>query len=254
MSRLNGKIAMVTGASRGIGRAIALRLAQEGAIIAVHYGANLDAAADVVRQIKQNGGKAFSIGQELGTAASAAKLYEQLDQALEQRSGERSFDILVNNAGVGLPAAIEDTTEDAFDHVMNTNVKAPFFLIQQALSRLRDNGRIINLSSATTRISLPGVTAYSMTKGAINTLTLSLSTQLAHRGITVNALQPGFIATDMNNALLQDESGYRFGAEYSSFGRWGDPSDIADVAAFLASSDSRWITGQCIDVSGGSHL
>jgi Dehydrogenases with different specificities (related to short-chain alcohol dehydrogenases) len=223
-------------------------------MVAVHYGTNRDAAADVVRQIEQSGGEAFSVGQEFVTAANAAELYEGLDQVLEQRTGQRCFDILVNNAGVGLVAAIEETTENAFDQVMNTNVKATFFLIQQALPRLRDDGRIINLSSATTRISLPGVAAYSMTKGAINTLTLSLSTQLAHRGITVNALQPGFIATDMNKALLQDESGYKFGAEYSSFGRWGEPSDIADVTAFLASSDSRWITGQCIDVSGGSHL
>lgn len=254
MSRLNGKIALVTGASRGIGRAVALRLAKEGAVVAVHYGTNVDAAADVVRQIEQNGGEAFSVGQELGTSASAAKLYEALDRALEQRTGERYFDILVNNAGVGLVASIEETTEDAFDHVMNTNVKAPFFVIQQALSRLKDGGRIINLSSAVSRISLPGVAAYSMSKGAINTLTLALSTQLAPRGITVNALQPGFVATDMNQTMLQDESGYKFGAEYSSFGRWGEPSDIADVAAFLASSDSRWITGQCLDVSGGSHL
>ncbi|MCM3629655.1 SDR family oxidoreductase [Paenibacillus glycanilyticus] len=254
MSHLNGKIALVTGASRGIGRAIALRLAKEGAMVAVHYNANHDAAAEVVRQIEQNGGKAFALGQELGTAASAVKLYEALDAALEQRTGERYFDILVNNAGAGLVAAIEETTEDAFDQVMNTNAKAPFFVIQQALPRLRDEGRIINLSSATTRISLPGVAAYSMTKGAINTLTLSLATQLAPRGITVNALLPGFIATDMNRALLQDESGYQFGAQYSSFGRWGEPSDIADAAAFLASSDSRWITGQCMDASGGSHL
>ncbi|WP_336789883.1 SDR family oxidoreductase [Paenibacillus sp. MMO-177] len=254
MSRLNGKIALVTGASRGIGRAIALRLAEEGAMVAVHYGSNHDAAADVVRHIGQMGGEAFAIGQELGTPASAAKLLEDLDLALEQRTGEKYFDIFVNNAGVGLVTVIEETTEAAFDHVMNTNVKGPFFLIQQALHRLRDGGRIINLSSAVTRISLPGVAAYSMSKGAINTLTLSLSTQLAPRGITVNALQPGFVATDMNQAMLQDESSYQFGAGYSSFGRWGEPSDIADVAAFLASSDSRWITGQCIDVSGGSHL
>ncbi len=137
---------------------------------------------------------------------------------------------------------------------MSVNVKAPFFVIQQALSRLRDGGRIINLSSATTRISLPGIPAYSMTKGAINTLTLSLSTQLGSRGITINAIQPGFVATDMNAAMLEDPDAKNFGAAYSIFGRWGEPADIADIAAFLASPESRWITGQCMDASGGSHL
>lgn len=254
MSKLKGKIALVTGASRGIGRAIATRLAQEGALVAVHYGKNRDAAEEAVREIERDGGSAFALGAELEAPGGVQKLYAALDEALKQRTGEARLDILVNNAGIGLVAAIEETTEEAFDSVMAVNVKAPFFLIQQALPRLRDEGRIINLSSATARISLPGVPAYSMTKGAINTLTLSLSSQLGPRKITINAICPGFVATDMNAAMLQDEGGRQFGADYSIFGRWGQPGDIADIAAFLASPDSRWITGQLIDASGGSHL
>ncbi|MOA10139.1 3-oxoacyl-[acyl-carrier-protein] reductase FabG [compost metagenome] len=150
--------------------------------------------------------------------------------------------------------AIEDTTEEAFDEVMKLNVKTPFFLIQQALPRLRDEGRIINVSSAVTRISLPSIPAYSMSKGAINSLTLTLSTQVAPRNITVNAILPGFVATDMNADMLNDPELYNVGAGFSAFGRWGQPDDVADIAAFLASPDSRWVTGQLIDASGGTHL
>lgn len=177
-----------------------------------------------------------------------------MDTLLLNHTGARRFDILVNNAGMGLPVPIEETTEEAFDEIIRINVKVPFFLIQQALPRMRSGGRIINLSSAVTRISLPGIPAYTMTKGAIDALTLSLANQLGSQGITINAVKPGFIATDMNKAMLQDPVSKAFGAGYSIFGRWGEPSDIADIAAFLASGESRWITGQCIDASGGSHL
>ncbi|MFC4100901.1 SDR family oxidoreductase [Paenibacillus xanthanilyticus] len=254
MNHLQGMTALVTGASRGIGRAIAIRLAKEGALVAVHYGRGSDAAEEVVREITRDGGAAFALGAELGTLEGVGRLYDQLDDALHARTGEAKLDILVNNAGMGLVANLEDTTERQFDEVVGLNMKAPFFLVQQALPRLRDNGRIINLSSAVTRISLPIIPAYSMTKAAINALTLSLATQLAARGITINAIQPGFVATDMNASMLNDPDSRAAGANYSVFGRWGEPADIADIAAFLASRDSRWITGQCIDASGGTHL
>ncbi|MED5016525.1 SDR family oxidoreductase [Paenibacillus chibensis] len=254
MTRLKGKVALVTGASRGIGRAIAKRLAQEGALVAVHYGMNRTAAEEVVQDIELNGGSAFTIGAKLGSLESIQTLYKTLDETLKVRTGDSRFDILVNNAGIGLTTLIEDTTEEEYDEVMKINVKMPFFLIQQALPRLRDEGRIINLSSAVTRISLPIIPAYSMTKGAINTLTLTLSSQLGSRGITINAIQPGFVATDMNASMLQDPAAYQYGADFSVFRRWGQPEDVADIAAFLASSDSRWVTGQLIDASGGSHL
>lgn len=254
MSKLKGKIALVTGASRGIGRAIAQRLAQDGALVAVHYGKNRDAAEEVVHEIVGSGGAAFTIGADLGSVSGVEALYEALDTVLQEHTGSTHFDILVNNAGIGLYGNIEMTTEPSFDEVMAINVKAPFFLIQQALPRLREEGRIINLSSGTTRIAIPDITAYSMTKGAINTLTFTLAKQLGPRGITINAILPGFIATDMNASMLEDPETRKFGADFSIFGRWGQPEDVADVAAFLSSPDSRWITGQLIDASGGSHL
>lgn len=254
MNSLQGKVALVTGASRGIGRSIALRLAKEGALVAVHYGSNQELAESVVREIEREGGSAFAIGARFDSFESIMTFYHTFAQSLEQRNGSSSFDILVNNAGTSLSAAIEDTTEQSFDEVMRVNVKAPFFLIQRALPRLRDEGRIINISSAVTRISLPVIPAYSMSKAAIDSLTLALSTQVAARKITINAIKPGFVATDMNAGMLSDPDMHNFGAGFSVFGRWGQPEDIADIASFLASPDSRWVTGQYIDASGGSHL
>lgn len=251
---LKNKVALVTGASRGIGRAIALRLAEDGAFVAVHYGRNADAANTVVQEIKANGGDAFSVQAELGTLANVYTLYKTLDAALNQQTGTNQFDILVNNAGIAPRVTIEETTEAIFDELIAVNVKAPFFLIQQALPRLRDGGRIINLSSAVTRIAFPDVAAYSLTKGAINTLTLVLAKQLGVRNITVNSLAPGIIDTEMNADILGDEASQKFAASLSALGRIGQPSDVADAAAFLASSESRWVTGQYLDVSGGSHL
>ncbi|MBG1271020.1 SDR family oxidoreductase [Nostoc sp. WHI] len=251
---LENKVALVTGASRGIGKAIALRLAQDGAFVVVHYGRNADAANTVVQEIKANGGAAFSVQAELGTLANVYALYEALDAGLNQQTGTNQFDILVNNAGIAPKVTIEETTEAIFDELIAVNVKAPFFLIQQALPRLRDGGRIINLSSAVTRIAFSNVTAYSLTKGAINTLTLVLAKQLGARNITVNSLAPGIIDTDINADILADEASQKFAASLSALGRVGQPSDVADAAAFLASSDSRWVTGQYLDVSGGSHL
>lgn len=254
MSMLQGKIALVTGASRGMGRAIALRMAQEGAMVAVHYGSNRDAADETVRRIELEGGSAFALGADFRVEGSIGALYEALDAELQARTGENRLDILVNNAGAALMSSIEETTEAAYDQVMAVNAKTPFFLIQHALPRLRNGGRIINTSSATTRIAIPDILAYSMSKGAINSLTLTLAKQLGQRGITVNAICPGFVETDMNAGMLQDPNMRQFGANFSVFGRWGQPEDIASIAAFLASPDGSWITGQCIDASGGSYL
>ncbi|MEK8129223.1 SDR family oxidoreductase [Paenibacillus filicis] len=254
MSKLQGKIALVTGASRGIGRGIALRLAQEGALVAVHYGTRQSDAEEVVGQIQQSGGSAFAIGADLSIVNNIRQLYVELDAALRQRTGDNRFDILVNNAGIGQVLTLEQTTETSFDEVMNINVKAPLFVIQEGLSRLNDGGRIINLSSFVTKMALPGVFTYSMSKGAINTMTSVLAQQLGSRQITVNAILPGFINTEMNTQTLQDSDGQKYAAGLSAFNRWGEPEDVADIAAFLASSDSRWVTGQLIDASGGSHL
>ncbi|MEC0179990.1 SDR family oxidoreductase [Paenibacillus peoriae] len=254
MSKLEGKIALVTGASRGIGRSIALRLAQEGAVVAVHYGRRQHEAEEVVHKIEQSGGNAFTIGADISTLDGIHDLYASLDEALEERTGDHRLDILVNNAGIGQIVTLEETTEASFDEVMNINVKALLFVTQQALPRLRDGGRIINISSFVTRVASPSVFAYSMSKGAVDTLTRVLALQLGSRNITVNAIQPGIINTEMNDSTLKDPDGQKFAAGLSTFKRWGEPNDVADIAAFLASSDSRWVTSQLIDASGGSHL
>lgn len=156
--------------------------------------------------------------------------------------------------GIGQILTFEETTEATFDDVMTINVKAPFFVTQQALPRLKDGGRIINISSFVTRVASPGVFTYSMTKGAINTFTLLLAKQLGSRNITVNSILPGIINTEMNEGTLSDPDGQKYAAGLSVFNRWGEPGDVADIAALLASPDSRWVTGQLIDASGGSHL
>lgn len=251
---IHGSVALVTGASRGIGRAIALRLAKDGATIAVHYGHNQDAANEVVQSITSKGGTAFLIQAELDTLKGVYALYDALDAALIERTETAEFDILVNNAGICPTATIENTTEEMFDQSFAVNVKAPFFLIQQALPRLRDGGRIINLSSAVTRVAAPSIAAYNLTKGAINTLTLTLAAQLGSRGITVNSVAPSATDTDMNASWLRQPESQQSIASMTALGRVGQAEDIADVVAFVASPDSHWMTGQYIEASGGFRL
>ncbi|MGM2821176.1 SDR family oxidoreductase [Bacillus cereus] len=254
MNKLKGKVALVTGASRGIGRSIALHLAQAGALVVVHYSKRKEEAESVVDKIKQDGGATFAISADLSTLKGINNLYLMMDQSLQKHIGNTSFDILVNNAGIGQILTLEESTEESFDEVMNINVKASFFIIQKALPRLKDGGRIINISSFVTRVASPSVFAYSISKGAINTLTHTLAQQLGVRGITVNAVLPGIINTEMNAETLGNKDGQKYAAGLSTFNRWGEPNDIADIVGFLSSSDSRWITGELIDASGGSCL
>ncbi|MBB6673113.1 SDR family oxidoreductase [Cohnella nanjingensis] len=254
MEMLKGKVALVTGASRGIGRGIALRLARDGAAVAVHYGSNKSAAEETVHAIREKGGTAFALAADLTAIGDIHAMFAALDAELEQRFGDNGFDILVNNAGIGQSLTIEETTEASLDEVMDIHVKAPIFVIQQALTRLRDGGRIVNLSSAVTRIAFPNLLGYSVSKGAVNTLTYVLAQQLGPRQITVNAIAPGFVETEMNADTLSDPNGRQFAAGLSTFGRWAQSSDVADIAAFLASADGRWVTGQVLDASGGSRL
>jgi NAD(P)-dependent dehydrogenase (short-subunit alcohol dehydrogenase family) len=242
---LTGKTALVTGGSRGIGRAISRRLARDGARVGVHYGADDLAAKQTVADIEAAGGQAFAVKADLGEPV--ATLWAAFDQYAD------GLDILVNNAGIGRPLPIEAVTPEWFDRLVAVNAKAPFFLVQQAIPRLRDGGRIINISSGVTRIAFPQDTAYSMTKGALNTLTLALAKELGPRGITVNSVAPGIIDTELN-AWLADPEAARAAASYSVFDRVGQPEDVADVVAFVASDDARWITGQYLDATGGSQL
>ncbi|CAM3590432.1 MULTISPECIES: SDR family oxidoreductase [Paenibacillus] len=254
MKRLEDKIALVTGGSRGIGKGIALRLAEEGALVAVHYGTRRDAAEEVVQAIRDQGGRAIALGARLESVDGVKELIHSLEEKLLRITGDTRFDILVNNAGIGTSNTFEETTEESFDELLAVNVKAPFFLVQQALPLLRDGGRIVNISSGVTRIAYPHIMAYNITKGAINTFTLHLAKLLGPRGITVNAVLPGIVDTDVNASWLHTPEGQQHAAEMSALGRIGQPSDIAVVVAFLASGDGRWVTGQMVDATGGSHL
>jgi len=252
--RLEGRIAVVTGASRGIGRGIALRLAAEGALVAVHYGTRRDAADETVSAIERAGGLAFAVGAELDSMGGVGRLLQMLDEELVRRTGSNQFDILVNNAGVGTSSSFEETNEEEFDRLFTVNVKAPYFLVQQSLGRLRNGGRIINISSGVTRIAYPHIMAYNLTKGALNTFTLHLAQLLGPRGITVNAVLPGIVDTDVNASWLHTPEGRKYAEGMSALGRVGEPEDIADIVAFAASPDGRWMTGQMLDATGGSHL
>ncbi|CAL9639571.1 3-oxoacyl-[acyl-carrier-protein] reductase FabG [Actinosynnema sp. ALI-1.44] len=234
------RTALVTGASRGIGRAIALRLAADGLRVAVHYARDEVAAKEVVAEAGR------------GAFAVRASLPDEVDALF---AGLPELDVVVNNAGVGLPKPIEDVTPGEFDEVFGVNVRAPFFVVQRALPLLRDGGRIVNISSGVTRIAFPEGIAYSMTKGALDTFTRTLALHLGPRGITVNTVAPGVVDTDVNAGWLRgDPVAEASVAARTALGRIGQPGDIADVVSFVASEDARWVTGAWIDATGGAHL
>ena len=246
MGDLHGKVALVTGASRGIGRAIAERLARDGALVAVHYGSNEAAARETVEAITAAGGRAFPVGAELGVPGDVDTLVAALDTDL---------DILVHNAGrYVLRRPIEVLTPEEFDKMFAVNVKAPFFLTQRLLPRLRDGGRIIAISSVATRVTAPNGIAYPMTKGALDVFSQTLAKHLAPRGITVNSVGVGYTRTDMTAELLEVPENVAGNVSRTALGRIGEVEDIADAVAFLASDDARWITGTKVDVSGGVGL
>lgn len=250
VSKLSGKTALVTGAARGIGQAIALRLAEEGAQVAVHYGSSADAAEQLVESINTRGGSAFAIQATLGIPGDADTLWRGYDQHAD------GVDIVVNNAGIlGAHSGFENLKEHDFDSVFSVNTRAPFFIVQGALERIRDHGRIINISTSLTHGSRnPDLIAYSMSKAAMDAFTATLAKQLGPRNITVNAVGPGAINSDMNASRLSSPEIRKAIASRSPFRRVGETEDVADVVSFLASSDSRWVTGQWIDASGGALL
>lgn len=248
------KVALITGASRGLGRAIAVRLAKDGFAIAVHYAANAAAAEEVVSLISAEGGEAFSVQANIENVASIRAMFDKLDAELTARYGEAKFDVLVNNAGTAISKPIEEWTEEEFDYQYGLNVKGLFFVTQLSLSRLRDNGRIINLGTGLTRFTMPNLEVYSSTKGSVDVLTQHLAASLGARGITVNTLAPGAIDTDLNAGWIRSEQGQQMAISMAAIKRVGLPEDIADAASFLASEDSRWVTGQRIEASGGAHL
>ncbi|MEV6962424.1 SDR family oxidoreductase [Streptomyces sp. NPDC051207] len=254
MGSLEGRTALVTGAGRGIGRAIARRLAADGALVAVHYGSDEEAAQKTVAMIAEEGGRAFTVHALLGVHDDARTLYEGFDRGLKELGEPVALDILVNNAGFNVRGGVATVTPQDFDRLMAVLARAPLFLVQQGLPRLREGGRIVNISSAATRVAFTSALAYTMAKSALDALTRTLAKELGSRQITVNSVTPGFVRTELNKQRWATPEAEAAHAALSVFRRMGEPKDIADVVAFLASDDSRWVTGQCIDASGGTGL
>ncbi|MEU6739589.1 SDR family NAD(P)-dependent oxidoreductase [Streptosporangium sandarakinum] len=250
MSDLTGKAALVTGASRGIGQAIAARLASKGAMVIVHFGTDEEGAMATVGEIERTGGTALAVRAELGVDGDVEKLFAGVEAGL----AGRPLDIVVNNAAAQPAGPLGATTRAEFDHLFAVNVRAPYFIIQRALPLLRDGGRIVTISSVATRMANPAQTSFAMTKGAIETMSLTLANELGVRGITVNAVAPGATRTPANASVFEAPGLAGFIAGSTALDRLGDAEDVADVVAFLASDAARWITGQVIDASGGLFL
>jgi 3-oxoacyl-[acyl-carrier protein] reductase len=248
MSKLNGKTALVTGASRGIGRAIAFALAQSGAQVLVHYSSSEQEADAVVAVIRKSGGKAEKVGADLRVAEAVRGLAGRVREIVGGR-----LDILVANAGISKAATIEATTVADFDDQFAVNVRAPFFLVQQLLPALCKGSSVIFTSSLAAHASVGTLSAYAATKGAIDTLVKYFAAALGPRGIRVNAVAPGVVETDMSN-FTKTEAGREATLAMQALKRLAEPDDIAPVVAFLASDDARWITGDSIHVDGGSKL
>jgi 3-oxoacyl-[acyl-carrier protein] reductase len=252
MSNLSGKTALVTGASRGIGRASALALAKAGAQVLVHYSnsySNSEKEADaVVAEIRRTGGRAEKVGADLRQADGAHVLAERVRAVVGAR-----LDILVANAGISRTASIEDTKIEDFDSLFAVNVRAPFFLVQQLLPALCKGSNVIFTSSLAAHASVGALSAYAATKGAVDTLVKHFASALGPRGIRVNAVAPGTVETDMSS-FAKTEPGREATLGMQALKRVAQPDDIAPVVAFLASDDARWITGHTVNVDGGSKL
>src|ERR1700739_1824326 len=255
MNTLESKTALVTGASRGIGRATAAALARAGAYVLVHYGRSTQEAESLVAEIRTKGGRATAISADLGTPDGAALLAKQVRSIVGNR-----LDVLVLNAGISKSARIRDYTVEDFDSLFATNVRGPFFLMQQLLPVLGEGSSIVAISSAVARtvvgkpgVENPSILAYASTKGALETLVKNWAAILGPSGIRVNAVAPGVIDTDMSN-FTKTEAGREVALGMQALKRLGKPDDVVDVVAFMASDAARWITGASIPVDGGSKL
>jgi len=255
MTTLQNKTALVTGASRGIGRATALALASAGANVLVHYGRSVQEAESLAAAIRAQGGRANVVSADLGTPDGAPLLAKQVRSI----AGER-LDVLVLNAGISKSARIADYTVEDFDKLFSTNVRGPFFLVQQLMPVLGEGSNIVVISSLGARLVVgkpglenPSILAYASTKGALETLVKNWAAILGPRGIRVNTVAPGVIDTDMSS-FTKTEAGREAALAMQALKRIGKPEDVADVVAFLASDGARWITGASIPVDGGSKL
>jgi 3-oxoacyl-[acyl-carrier protein] reductase len=247
MASLKGKVAVVTGASRGIGRAIAERLARDGASVVVNYARSSNEATDVIAAINSRGGKSIAIQADIGRAEEVRRLFRETITQLHR------VDILVNNAATFVFKLLADTTEEEFDRVFALNARGAFFAMQEAARALPDRGRIINISTGGTTVGFPGLCTYLGSKAALEEFSLVLANELGPRGITVNTVLAGVTETQMLEDLYKfwPPEVQNMVLQRTPMGRLGQPQDIADVVAFLASEDARWVTGQNIRADGG---
>ncbi|WP_043287697.1 SDR family NAD(P)-dependent oxidoreductase [Paraburkholderia oxyphila] len=251
-TNLNGKTALVTGASRGIGRATALALAAAGARVLVHFSSAEPAADAVVETIRASGGSAEKVAADLSTANGPHELARQVRELVGELVGER-LDILVANAGISKASPIAETTVDDFDRLFAVNVRAPYFLVQQLLPVLGEGSSVVLLSSLAARSPVGNLSAYAASKGAVDTLVKHFAASLGERGIRVNAVAPGVVETDMSN-FAKTDAGRDYTLGMQALKRVAQPDDIAGAALFLASDAARWVTGDTLRVDGGSKL
>ncbi|MFX4302285.1 SDR family oxidoreductase [Alicyclobacillus tolerans] len=244
MHKTSEKVAIVTGSSKGIGRSIAMQLASAGTKVVINYLTNRVVAERVVEEIEQTGGEAIAIRANVGKVAEVESLFKETIVHFGR------VDVLVNNAGIMLTKPFLEITEDEYDRQMDVNVKGTFFAAQQAARHMREGGRIINFSTSVTRQMFPTYSAYAATKGAVEQITRQLAKELGPKGITINAIAPGPVNTDLFTEGKTQEQIAAVG-KANAFGRIGEPKDIADVVLFLASEASQWVTGQTIFVNGG---
>ena len=248
---LHGKTALVTGASRGLGRAIAQDLAAQGAIVAINYATNDAAAQETLASIEAKGGEAFLLKANLGSHDAAEELTAALDAELTQRVGDTGLDILVNNAGGGPVADIDGTTPEIFERVLSDNLRGPFYVTKLLKPRLRDGGRVVFMSSVGARKALPQYVVYAICKSGIETFTVVMAKELGSRSVTVNCIMPGLISTDSNADIRADPVTRKYFEDNTLLGRLGEPSDLSGVVLALVSPQMGFVTGQIIEVSGG---
>ena len=249
------KIALVTGGSRGLGRDMALQLAAKERDVILTFHSKADEAHDVVAQIEAMGRKAVALQLDVSQSGGFGAFAGQVKDALRTTWERDRFDFLVNNGGTGISASFMETTEEQFDSMVDIHFKGVFFLTQHLLPLLADGGRIVNISSGLARFSFPGSSAYASVKGAVETLSRYMAKELGPRGIAVNVVAPGAIATDFRGGALRDNPQYQQAlAAQTALGRVGQPDDIGGVVASLLSDEMGWVNGQRIEVSGGILL
>ena len=251
---MNQKIAIITGASRGLGREMAINLAKEGIDVVFSYHSNREKANEVIAEINQIGQKAVAFPFDGCDFQSGRQFIQQATDYIRQTYGTNTFDFLINNAGTGSNSLISETSPEQFDEMMTIHLKSVYFLTQAALPYLKDGGRIINVSSGLARFSLPGMSAYAIMKGGIEVFTRYLAKELGARKITANVIAPGAIATDFGGGSNKDEQKASLISSITALGRVGEPEDIGGVVSFLCSEKAGWINGQRIEISGGMVL